>query len=147
MSKITRALLVMMAMLAVIVIIVMFMPNPQANPPVQRQLNWDSPQTQVLWDRACSDCHSNTTRWPWYSKLPIVSKIIVDHVVEGRKELNLSVATRKSASNIANEIEKQIKKNEMPPNNYLWLHPEAKLTEVEKQALVDGMKMTLQKSP
>ena len=81
MSKITRVLLVMMAMLAVIVIIVMFMPNPQANPPVQRQLNWDSPQTQVLWDRACSDCHSNTTRWPWYSKLPIVSKIIVDHVV------------------------------------------------------------------
>ena len=147
MSNTTRILLFIAAIIAILASTVVFAPSVQANPPVQRQLNWDSPQTQVLWDRACSDCHSNTTRWPWYSKLPIVSKIIVDHVVEGRKELNLSVATRKSASNIANEIEKQIKKNEMPPNNYLWLHPEAKLTDVEKQALIDGMKMTLQKSP
>ncbi len=39
------------------------------NPPVIQEPAWDSPQTQELFTRACADCHSNTTVWPWYSNV------------------------------------------------------------------------------
>ncbi|MCW1969680.1 MAG: heme-binding domain-containing protein [Anaerolineae bacterium] len=145
MSKIKFVFVGVFVIASGLLLILWLMPNP-INPPVQRQLAWDSPQTKQLWDRACNDCHSNTTYWPIYAKLPIVSNIIVDHVNEGRKEFNISVPTRKSANNLSNEIEKEILKNKMPLTDYTWLHPAARLSDAEKKALIDGMKITLQNS-
>lgn len=145
MSKIKLVLAGAFVITGGLLLILLLMPS-QTNPPVQRQLAWDSPQTKQLWDRACNDCHSNTTQWPIYAKLPLVSNIIVDHVNEGRKEFNISVPTRKSASNLGREIEEEITKRKMPLNDYTWLHPAARLSDAEKKALIDGMKITLQNS-
>ncbi len=43
------------------------------NPPVQAEISWDSQQTKELFFRACGDCHSNNTQWPWYSNIAPVS--------------------------------------------------------------------------
>ena len=58
--------LVLMAALLAVFVAIQFVPVQRTNPPVVTQLDWDSAQTQALAQRACMDCHSNETRWPWY---------------------------------------------------------------------------------
>ena len=63
-------------------------PVSRSNPPVVTPMKWDSDETKALADRACMDCHSNQTRWPWYSYVAPVSFFVADHVNEGRSKLN-----------------------------------------------------------
>ena len=60
------------------------------NPPVAAEPLWDSPQTRDLAVRACFDCHSNETEWPWYSNVAPISWLVQRDVEEGREELNFS---------------------------------------------------------
>ena len=60
------------------------------NPPVIAEPQWDSPQTRELASRACFDCLSNETVWPWYSYFPPASNMVLRDVVEGRRRLNFS---------------------------------------------------------
>ena len=60
------------------------------NPPVTSEPAWDSPQTKALAQKACFDCHSNETVWPWYSSIAPGSWLIYRDVVEGRGNLNFS---------------------------------------------------------
>ena len=55
-----------------------------ANPPVTREVKWDSPRTRALAAGACFDCHSNLTTWPWYSNVAPVSWLVYADVVGGR---------------------------------------------------------------
>lgn len=115
------------------------------NPPVVQEPNWDSPATRDLAKRACFDCHSNETVWPWYSNIAPVSWLIQRDTDEGRRHLNFS-EWQVGGSRIreANEIYGVILEGEMPPLQYLPMHPEARLSSAEKQALVDGLRKTLQ---
>ena len=54
-------------------VVIQFVPVERPNPPVLREPNWDSPETRALAQRACFDCHSNETTWPWYSQVAPVS--------------------------------------------------------------------------
>jgi mono/diheme cytochrome c family protein len=74
----------------VVFIVIQFVPVEQTNPPVVSEPKWDSPQTKELVQRACYDCHSNETKWPWYSQVAPVSWLVADHVNEGRSKLNFS---------------------------------------------------------
>lgn len=115
-----------------------------ANPPVGATPAWDSPRTQELARRACFDCHSNETRWPWYSSIAPLSWRIQTHVNEGRKALNFSAfdpANEKMAEE-AGEAGETITKGTMPPNDYLLAHPAARLNAEEKRALVAGLNAT-----
>ena len=60
------------------------------NPPVTAEPQWDSPETQALVKRACYDCHSNETKWPWYSNVAPVSWLVQNDVNEGREHVNLT---------------------------------------------------------
>jgi hypothetical protein len=60
------------------------------NPPVVQEPSWDSPQTLRLAKRACFDCHSNETVWPWYSYLFPMATLIQRDVDKGREALNFS---------------------------------------------------------
>ena len=62
----------------------------KTNPPVVSEPKWDSPQTRTLAKRACFDCHSNETVWPWYSNVPPISWLVVSDTVRGRASLNFS---------------------------------------------------------
>lgn len=102
---------------------------------------WDSPRTRELFFRSCRDCHSNETRWPAYSNIAPASWLVQSDVSEGRSELNVSEWNRASG-NAGVKAAKEVKESEMPPWFYLPAHPEARLTDAEKEELVKGLTAT-----
>ncbi len=113
------------------------------NPPVTAEPKWDSPQTRALARRACFDCHSNETTWPWYSSIAPVSWLVQRDVDEGRSRLNFSEWGAAGKSREVREVGEVILEGEMPPAYYLLNHPEARLSTAEKQALAAGLAASL----
>ncbi len=112
-----------------------------ANPLVTGEPAWDSAATRALAVRACFDCHSNETAYPWYSNVAPVSWLLARHVSEGRHKLNFS--TWATGRQEAEHVARLIQKGEMPSWDYVLMHPEARLTDAEKQQLIDGLAKTL----
>ena len=115
-----------------------FLPDNRTNPPIVSEPEWASPQTRELVERACFDCHSNETKWPWYSNVPPVTQLIWREVRKGRSELNYSDWHPSEED----ESIKKILQGRMPPRKYLALHPEARLSDAETKALIAGLKAT-----
>lgn len=109
-----------------------------SNPPVTNTVQWDSPETQALWNRACGDCHSNETVWPWYSYFAPGSWLVTHDVLDGRKKLNISEVIKKSGEDMA----EQVQRGKMPMDIYVLMHPEANLSDAEKQQLIAGLQAT-----
>ena len=114
------------------------------NPAVTAPVRWDTPATEALARRACYDCHSNETRWPWYSNVAPMSWLVADHVKEGRAKMNFSAfdPNDRRAAHAAEEAPEEVQAGEMPLKQYLPLHREAQLTPEEKAALIRGLKAT-----
>lgn len=110
------------------------------NPPATGAPPWDSPRTQELAMRACGDCHSQETKWPWYASLAPVSWRIQSHVDEGREHLNFSAYDRPQRH--AHEAAEIVEDGEMPPWDYKLMHPEARLSPEETAELVKGLAAT-----
>ncbi len=113
-------------------------PVDRTNPPVQSTVAAPAAVRTIL-VKACFDCHSNETRWPWYSRIAPISWWTAGHVREGRKDLNFSIWPTfdfTSQDLILREIEKQISTDAMPPRGYRLGHPEARLTDAERQTLL-----------
>ncbi len=109
----------------------------RTNPPVKDDI--EAPlQIKNILKNACYDCHSNETKWPWYSKVAPVSWLIIDDVNEGRKHLNFSewenLYSRKK-DDLKKSIWKELAENEMPPGKYIYLHPGASLEMTQKNVL------------
>jgi hypothetical protein len=88
--------------------------------------------------RACGNCHSDQTDWPWYSHVAPVSWWIQSHVSKGREELNFSEWTSYSARQRRDKLDSicgVISTGRMPPWSYTTMHPQAKLTPKEKKTL------------
>ena len=93
--------------------------------------------------KACNDCHSNNTRYPWYSKIQPVDWWLNDHVVDGKSELNFDEYTHRNLRyqyHKLEEVVEQVEDGKMPLDSYTWLHKDAKLTPEEKSALVNWAK-------
>jgi len=89
--------------------------------------------------RACYDCHSNQTTWPWYSQIAPVSWLVARDVNEGRRHLNFSVWDSYEPAKKAKKLEhvaSEVKEGEMPMAIYVPMHPEAKLTEADRALLI-----------
>jgi len=89
--------------------------------------------------KACKDCHSNNTRYPWYNNIQPVTWFLNNHVIEGKEELNFDeFATYKISRQYhkLEEIKKQIDKDEMPLSSYTLIHRDAVLTEADKHELI-----------
>jgi hypothetical protein len=127
----------------ILAILIQFIPLPARgnNPAVVSEPTWDSPQTRALAKRACFDCHSNETTWPWYSYVAPVSWLIYNDVVEGRSRLNFSDWNRGRQSGL--EAAEMVQSGEMPPFYYLPVHPSAQLSAAEKQQLITGLNNTI----
>ena len=110
------------------------------NPPVVQEPAWDSPRTRELAVRACFDCHSNETKWPWYSHVAPMSWVVQREVDVGRSVLNFSEWTREYE--LASASGTSVISREMPPAKYRWVHEESVLTHEEKVELADGMHAT-----
>lgn len=123
----------------VVFLALQFVPVDRDNPPVA--LNVDAPvEVEAILRRACYDCHSHETRWPWYSRVAPLSWWIAEHVEHGRGDLNFSQWPTFDfvEQGIALEdIEQQIRRGEMPLSSYLILHPEARLSDEDRKRLLD----------
>jgi hypothetical protein len=128
--------------------LIQLVPAQRTNPPATQTIVWDSDQTRALANRACMDCHSNETRWPWYAYVAPASWLTVRNVNEARRELNFSEWDQVRAGRkqkLGAEMEEQIVEARMPDPMYVPLHPESNLTEIEKQQLIAGLKASVAK--
>lgn len=114
----------------------------QTNPPAAVEPAWDSPETRALAQRACFDCHSNETVWPWYSKVAPISWLVTRDVLSGRSQLNFSDWTAHAGHDHAEEAGELVTSGEMPLPIYVVMHPEADLTLAERQQLAAGLRRT-----
>jgi len=115
----------------------------RTNPPIDpaRALQAQAgikPQYVAVLDRACNDCHSNTTRWPWYTEIAPLSWIWAGGVKHGRKAVNFSEWAgyspdqQKSLLTLSCQDAKQ---GRMPMGAYVSLHPEARLSAADIETL------------
>ena len=89
--------------------------------------------------KACFDCHSNNTRYPWYATLQPVHWWLNKHVVAGKKKINYDEYTNKSLRYQYHKMEEtveMVKEGEMPLDSYTWTHKDARLTEEEKNKII-----------
>jgi len=116
--------------LAVVFLAIQFVPAGRTNPAVTKSIE-APPEVLDILRRSCFDCHSNESRWPWYAYVAPVSWLVVHDVDEGRAELNFShwgdMPQGKRDSKAGSMIE-EIEEGEMPLEQYLWMHGEAKLS-------------------
>ncbi len=135
---IKRGLLALVGLLVVIQLVPYG--HDHSNPAVAIEPAWDSPETRELAVRACFDCHSNEVVWPWYSNVAPVSWLVQRHVDEGRDELNFS---EWHLGQEGDEAAETVRDGSMPPREYLWTHPDARLTDAELADLAAGFATTL----
>jgi len=97
-------------------------------------------EVEAILQRACYDCHSNHTNYPWYANVQPVGWWLEWHVRDGKKHLNFSefatYATRRATHKLE-ETAEEVRQHGMPLNSYLWMHPEARLTDAETKTLAD----------
>ena len=139
--------IIIYGLIAIVVIFVFIQLIPYGkdhiNPPVVQEPNWDSPQTREMAQQACFDCHSNETTWPWYSNIAPVSWMVYQDTIEGRETLNFSEWSPGRYAEAGEEAMEVVLEGQMPPAKYLPTHPEARLTQAERQLLADGLARSL----
>src|SRR6185503_5985147 len=89
--------------------------------------------------KACNDCHSNNTRYPWYAKIQPVHWWLDKHIREGKKEFNFDEYTNKPLRfqyGRMNQTINLVKKGAMPLNSYTWTHKDARLKQEEKDKII-----------
>lgn len=123
--------------LAALAVTIQFVPVDRADPPVVRDVGAPAPVAALL-HRACYDCHSNLTRWPWYSRVAPVSWFVADHVHDGRKALNFSdwpALDLDAQDELLRHIAKQVDEGHMPLASFRLAHPGARLTRAERDTI------------
>ena len=91
-------------------------------------------------ERSCYDCHSNRTRWPWYSHVAPVSWMVARDVHRGRKELNFSdwpVFDFEDQEHLLADIAKDVERGKMPLWNYAMIHKDARLSAEDRRRVAD----------
>lgn len=126
-------------------IIVQFFMIDKTNPPVivsetlSAAVAVPADISEIL-GRSCNDCHSNTTRYPWYANIQPAGWFLQDHIEHGRSHLNFSVFNTYSPQKKAkalDEICEQVEAAAMPLPSYLWIHGDAALKEGDARTLCD----------
>jgi hypothetical protein len=105
---------------------------------VRAEPAWDSPQTRAFAVRACYDCHSNETTWPWYSNVAPVSWFVISDVNDGRRHLNLSdwgKYTPERMQRRLSEMCSEVEQGEMPLKQYTWIHKVAGLDGPQREQI------------
>ncbi|MFH0908727.1 MAG: heme-binding domain-containing protein [bacterium] len=133
-TKLLRGALVA---LAAAVVLIQFVPVARTNPPVTGDIPAPADAKAVI-RRACYDCHSNESKWPWYSHVAPVSWLVTHDVNEARRKMNFSewnkLSADKQARNLRNALE-EIEGKDMPPKIYVPMHPDARLGDADMAIL------------
>jgi hypothetical protein len=94
--------------------------------------------------RACWNCHSRETQWPWYSYAAPLSWLVVKDVNEAREHLDFTNwdYSPEEGADLMDEVCTQVKKGKMPLKEYLWLHGDAKLSDADIKRICDWANAT-----
>ena len=143
MRRLLRAVLLSIAWIVGIFALMQAIPygRTHKNPRVVQEPAWDSPRTRELAKRACFDCHSNETRWPWYANVAPFSWVVEHDVEVARDVLNFSAW--QVTFPLAPASSKSVLTGNMPPVKYRLAHPEAQLTQQEITDLARGLDASL----
>lgn len=139
-----RALLVLVVLAAVMQAVRPARTNPPVDP--SREITATHsvhPAVAATLERSCHDCHSNRTVWPWYSQVAPASWLLAYDVNEGRSELNFSewnAYSPKEKQKLLGKICDEVSEGEMPGAPYSFLHPRARLSKPETQAICSWTK-------
>ena len=144
----------LLAGLAILFVIAQIVQPKRTNPPIipSRTLraHVDVPQpVQAVLSRACNDCHSNLTVWPWYSHIAPISWVVIDDVNEARRHMNFSnweQQSPKQQSDSLKAICKDVRDVKMPLVSYRLLHPKARLSHAEIDTLCSWTEAALSKT-
>ena len=134
-------------------IAIQFIRPDRTNPPIDPEKDilgvaYLKPDVRAVLERSCFDCHSNRTRWPWYSQVAPVSWLVNDDVQQGRRHLNFSEWRGYKIGRQLSKLESligEVDKGEMPPKTYLLMHGNATLSANERD-LVSGWAESLSDS-
>lgn len=135
---------VVLALVVIFLLMQLYRPS-RDNPPVDQTKTMEKTMqipanVETTLSRACNDCHSSKTVYPWYSNVAPVSWFLASHITDGRHEMNMSEWATYSAKKRRRRLEQiceQVNKKEMPLPSYLWLHPDAKLSDADRSLLCD----------
>ena len=147
MSRRRRILRRLSVTAAVLLVAAQFVPVSRTNPPVETDIAAPTEVDGIL-RRACYDCHSNETVWPWYSHVAPVSWLVAHDTNEGREHLNFSTWNRLSIPErheALDELWEEVESGGMPLPIYLPLHPEARLSDAEKAAIQAWVRASTQR--
>ncbi len=136
-KRIRKPVFVVVGLIVLALISIQFMPVDRSNPPITMDIAAPAEVNAVL-RQSCYDCHSNETRWPWYSYVAPVSWIVAQHVHMGRQHFNFSTwddYDPEDRIDIIEEMYEEAEDGEMPLPIYLKMHSDAKLTPEDLQIL------------
>jgi len=142
-------LLFRLLVLAVIIgLVIQIVPygRDHTNPKTVQEVKWNSPETRALAVDACFACHSNLTKWPWYTNIAPISWLTTRDVEDGRATLNFSEWQRPQEADLQEVIE-SVRGKDMPPLQYRAIHSEARLSDTERQQLEAGLTKTWKSDP
>lgn len=143
-----RIVLVVGGGLLALLLLIQLVPygRDHANPPVTQEARLD-PATRAVVTESCADCHSNRTRWPWYTNVAPMSWIAQSDVTGGRKNLNFS--RWDTAQPSIEQVAKAISTGEMPPLKYRLLpnHAKARLDDAQRRTLIAGLRRLYRTDP
>lgn len=134
---------ILLLLLAAFVVIQAFRPtkNNSADKSKDIALSYPVPDSvAVILDKACNDCHSNNTRYPIYAEIQPVAWWLNDHIQDGKKHFNLNEFGGYRIAKQYHKLEEcieQVKEGEMPLESYTVLHKEARLSDAERQTLIN----------
>lgn len=142
---------ILLALLALLVIIQFFRPerNLSNDNTAGVSTRYAIPDSvELVLQKACYDCHSNKTEYPWYANVQPVAWWLNDHVVDGKRHLNYSTFTSRPLAIQFHKFEETVEEVEngnMPLESYTWmgLHPDAKLTAAEKEMIISWAKVQM----
>lgn len=145
MKRLVRVLRWVLIVVAVCLVISQFFGPAKTNPASDATQSIESrlqltPQVAAIFNRSCNDCHSNKTRWPWYSNVAPVSWFVIGHVNEGRENMNLSEWGRYDQRDVdakLRQICREVRSGGMPLSSYTPLHPGSKLSAEDVKTLCD----------
>jgi len=137
-----------LTVLLVAFIIIQFFPIDKTNPAPTPGMDFlriknTSPEIAKIINSSCYDCHSNETKYPWYSNFAPASWFLQNHIKEGRKHLNFSTFAMYEPKIQAHKLQEcieMLEKKEMPLESYFIGHQEAKLTDEQRKILIDYFK-------
>jgi hypothetical protein len=121
----------------ILFVAIQLVPMTRDNPEVEEEVA-APPAVRDILRRACYDCHSHETSWPWYSFVAPMSWLVVSDVHEAREHMNFSTWNdydEDERSELLEEVWEEVEDGDMPLWFYLPLHPEAKLSDADKQLL------------